>query len=205
MASALIAAFTVLNCFGVGRTAKVQNVLTSTKLIVIVGFVVIGFAAGTGDWGHFSEPAVRTSTVSLPAQFMISLLWVMFGYSGWNAATYVAEEVRRPERTLPAALAAGSLIVAVLYLGSNMIFIYSTPLEKMKGVIAVGTLSASNLFGPGRGRNVFRADGDLDRLHGERRGDHRPARVLRHGQEPGVFQRRGDGAPALAHAGRSPS
>jgi APA family basic amino acid/polyamine antiporter len=148
-ASALIAAFTALNCLGVGRTAKVQNVLTSTKLIVIAGFVIIGFAAGTGDWRHFSEHAVRTSTVSLPTQFMISLLWVMVGYSGWNAATYVAEEVRRPERTLPAAIAAGSLIVAVLYLGLNAIFIYATPLENLKGVIAVGTLSASNLFGPG--------------------------------------------------------
>ena len=108
MASALIAAFTILNCFGVGRTAKVQNVLTCTKLIVIAGFVMLGFAAGTGNWRHFSEHAVRTSTVSLPTQFIVSLLWVMVGYSGWNAATYVAEEVRRPERTLPAALAAGS-------------------------------------------------------------------------------------------------
>src|SRR3954447_23036854 len=148
-ASALIVAFTILNCLGVGRTAKVQNVLTSTKLIVIAGFVIIGFAAGTGDWRHFSEHAVRTSTVSLPTQFMISLLWVMVGYSGWNAATYVAEEVRRPERTLPAAIAAGSLIVAVVYLALTMVFIYATPLEQMKGVIAIGTLSASNLFGPG--------------------------------------------------------
>jgi APA family basic amino acid/polyamine antiporter len=73
----------------------------------------------------------------------------MFGYSGWNAATYVAEEVRRPERTLPAALAAGTAIVAALYLGLNMVFIYATPLESMKGVIAIGSLSASNLFGAG--------------------------------------------------------
>jgi APA family basic amino acid/polyamine antiporter len=149
VASALIAGFTLLNIFGLGRTAKVQNVLTSTKLLVIAGFVIFGFLAGTGDWSHFSEPAVRTSTVALPTQFVVSLLWVMVGYSGWNAATYIAEEVRRPERTLPAAIAAGSLIVAVLYLGLNMIFIYATPLEQMKGVIAIGTLSASNLFGPG--------------------------------------------------------
>jgi APA family basic amino acid/polyamine antiporter len=148
VASALIAAFTVLNCLGVGRTAKVQNVLTSTKLIVIAGFVVIGFIAGSGSWAHFSEPAVRTSTASLPTQFIVSLLYVMVGYSGWNAATYVAEELRRPERTLPAALAAGSALVAALYLGLNLIFIYSTPLESMKGVIAVGSLAASNLFGP---------------------------------------------------------
>ena len=156
VACALIAGLTMLNCLGVGRTAKVQNVLTATKLIVIMGFVVLGFTVGTGDWHHFSEHAVRTSTVSLPTQFMISLLWVMVGYSGWNAATYVAEEVRRPERTLPAAIAAGSLIVAVLYLGLNMIFIYATPLEKLKGVIAVGTVSAENLFGAGIG-GVFSA------------------------------------------------
>jgi APA family basic amino acid/polyamine antiporter len=149
VASSLIAAFTILNCFGVRRVAKVQNVLTGTKLLVIASFVLFGFAAGTGSWSHFSEPAVRTSTTSLPAQFVVSLLYVMFGYSGWNAATYVAEEVRRPERTLPAALAAGTAIVAALYLGLNMIFIYSTPLESMKHVIAVGSVAASNLFGPG--------------------------------------------------------
>lgn len=148
VASALIAAFTILNCVGVGRVAKVQNVLTATKITVIAGFVLFGFASGNGSWQHFSEPAVRTSTISLPAQFIVSLLWVMFGYSGWNAATYVAEEVRRPEWTLPLALATGTAIVTALYLGLNMVLIYSTPLESLKGEIAVGSLGASNLFGP---------------------------------------------------------
>jgi len=149
VASLLILAFTILNCLGVGRTAKVQNVLTSTKLIVIAGFVFLGFAAGSGSWTHFSEHAVRTSTLSLPTQFVVSLLWVMVAYSGWNAATYVAEEVRRPERTLPLALATGTAIVAALYLALNLLLIYSTRLEDMKGVIAIGSLAASNLFGPG--------------------------------------------------------
>src|SRR5579864_2097767 len=149
LASALIAVFTILNCLGVGRAAKVQNVLTGTKLIVIVSFSFLGFLIGTGSWDHFAQPAVRTSTTSLPVQFMVTLLWVMFGYSGWNAATYVAEELRRPERTLPLALAAGTALVTALYLGLNLVFIYSTPLESMKGVLAVGSLAASNLFGPG--------------------------------------------------------
>jgi basic amino acid/polyamine antiporter, APA family len=73
---------------------------------------------------------------------------LMVGYSGWNAATYVAEEVRHPERTLPVALAAGTAIVAVLYLGLNLVFIYAVPLETMKGQIAIGSLSAASLFGP---------------------------------------------------------
>src|SRR5579883_1322339 len=148
VASLLIASFTALNCFGIGRTAKVQNVLTSTKILVIAGFLLLGFASGTGSWAHFSEPAVRTSTLSLPTQFVVSLLWVMFGYSGWNAATYVAEEVRRPERTLPLALAIGTGVVAIVYLLLNVIYIYATPLENMKGVIAVGSVAAANLFGP---------------------------------------------------------
>ncbi len=148
LACCLIAGFTILNCFGLGRTAKVQNVLTSSKVMVLIGFLVLGFAFGTGDWGHFAEPAVRTSRVGIPAQFFVSLLWVMVGYSGWNAATYVAEEIRRPERTLPLALAAGSGVVAALYLGLNLIYIYSTPLEAMKGQTAIGDLAAGNLFGP---------------------------------------------------------
>jgi len=156
VACALIGAFTLLNCFGVGRAARVQNVLTTTKILVIVSFVGLGFLFGNGDWNHFSEHAVRTSTTALPAQFVISLLWVMVGYSGWNAATYVAEELKRPERTLPLALAVGTALVTALYVGLNLVFIYSTPLEAMKGVLAVGSLSASNLFGP-RVAGIFAA------------------------------------------------
>jgi APA family basic amino acid/polyamine antiporter len=146
-AAILIAGFTALNCFGIGRTAKVQNVLTTTKILVISAFLLLGFTAGTGSWSHFSEPALRTSHLGLSTQFVVSLLWVMFGYSGWNAATYVAEEVRRPERTLPQALAIGTGVVAVIYLLLNVIYIYATPLESMKGVIAVGSVAATSLFG----------------------------------------------------------
>jgi APA family basic amino acid/polyamine antiporter len=148
VACLLIVGFSILNCLGVRRTARVQNALTATKLVVIIGFIALGFMSGSGSWRHFSEPAVRTATTTLPTQFVISLLWVMVAYSGWNAATYVAEELKRPERTLPASLAAGTALVTALFIGLNLIFIYSTPLESMKGVLAVGSLAASNLFGP---------------------------------------------------------
>ena len=148
VACLLIAAFSILNCLGVRRTARVQNALTATKLVVIIGFITLGFLSGSGSWRHFSEPAVRTAPTTLPTQFVISLLWVMVAYSGWNAATYVAEELKHPERTLPVALAAGTALVTALFIGLNLIFIYSTPLESMKGVLAVGSLAASNLFGP---------------------------------------------------------
>ena len=147
-AAAIIAVFTILNCVGVTRAAKVQNVLTGTKLAVVLAFIVFGILVGTGDWSSFSQPAVRTSTTPLASQFAISLFWVYFGYSGWNAATYVAEELRQPRRTLPIALALGTAVVALLYIGLNVTFIYGTGVESMKGVFAVGSLAASKLFGP---------------------------------------------------------
>ena len=147
LAATLIAIFTVLNCLGVKRIARIQNVLTGTKVTVIVAFILAGFLFGQGSWGHFSQAAVRTSTNTIPVQFIISLVWVMVGYSGWNAATYVAEEIRAPQKNLPAAIAAGTCLVTLLYLGLNVTFIYAVPLEKMKGVMAIGSLAASNLFG----------------------------------------------------------
>jgi APA family basic amino acid/polyamine antiporter len=156
LASALIAGFTILNCFGVARVARIQNALTGVKILVIVALVVFGFSMGSGSWENFSIPATRDSTRPLAVEFMIQLLWVMVGYSGWNAATYVAEELKQPERTLPAALAIGTALVTALYLGLNMIFIYSTPIQALKGVVAVGKVSAGNLFGP-QGAMIFSA------------------------------------------------
>jgi APA family basic amino acid/polyamine antiporter len=147
-ASALIAGFTTLNCFGLGRTAKVQNVLTSSKLIIVIGFIILGLASGNGHWSNFSGHVARSSSSPLATSFLVEMLWVMVGYSGWNAATYVAEEVRNPERTLPAAIAVGTGVVALLYLGLNTVFLYATPMSVLaKPEFAPGAASAVNLFG----------------------------------------------------------
>jgi len=154
VASGIVAVFTAVNLIGVSEVARLQNVLTATKLVVIGAFLVLGFTVGAGDWAHFSEPALRTSTSPLPAQFAVSLIFVFYGYSGWNAAVYVAEEIRDPERTLPAALILGTLAVAAIYAALNVLYIYAAPLEDMKGVVAVGALTATALFGD-RGGGLF--------------------------------------------------
>ena len=147
LAAGLVLLLTLLNCVSVALVARVQNMLTLIKVAVIAAFVLLGFLIGQGSWAHFSAAAARTSTTPLLEQFAISLFWVMFGYSGWNAATYVAEEIRDPHRTLPKALLYGTAAVALLYLALNVVFIYGAPLESMKGVVAVGALSATTLFG----------------------------------------------------------
>jgi APA family basic amino acid/polyamine antiporter len=148
LACALIGLFTVLNIFGIQRVARIQNVLTGLKIAVVTSFVVFGFLAGSGDWSHFSQSAVRTSDVPLAQQFAVSLFWIYVAYSGWNAATYVAEEIKNPAKTLPIALAFGTILVATLYVLLNVVFLYAAPLEEMKGVIAIGSLTARKLFGP---------------------------------------------------------
>jgi APA family basic amino acid/polyamine antiporter len=121
--------------------------------LLFLGFV---FTVGHGSSEHFSQIAVRTSGHSVPAQFAVSLIFVMFAYSGWNAATYVSGEMKTPERTIPASLVAGTLTVAVFYLLLNVAYVYALPLESMKGVVAIGAASASALFGL-RGGNLFSA------------------------------------------------
>jgi APA family basic amino acid/polyamine antiporter len=156
LACAIVAVFTAVNVLGVSQVAKLQNVLTATKLIVIGGLLLLGFTIGNGDWGHLSEATTRSSTSSLATQFATSLIFVFFAYSGWNAAVYVAEEIRDPDRTLPIALVFGTLSVAALYVLLNVLYIYASPLEELKGVPAVGALAARSLFGDNVG-GVFSA------------------------------------------------
>jgi APA family basic amino acid/polyamine antiporter len=146
---ALVVVFTVLNIVGLRWSARVQNFLTGTKLVVIFGFIVLGLTIGKGDWGNFSQVIGRSSPeTSVSAQFALSLFWIYVSYSGWNAATYVAEELRNPARTLPLALALGTTIAAALFLVLNVVYIYASPMSVMKGVFAIGSLTAERLFGP---------------------------------------------------------
>jgi APA family basic amino acid/polyamine antiporter len=156
LAVGLVVVFSVINVVGLRLAAKVQNLLTGLKLGVLLLFLGFAFAIGHGSMVHFSQGAVRTSTLGLPAQFAVSLIFVMFAYSGWNAATYVSGEMKAPERTIPASLVVGTLTVAAFYLLLNVAFVYALPLESMKGVVAIGEASAGALFGL-RGGNLFSA------------------------------------------------
>ncbi len=143
----VIAGFALINILGLRRAAKLQNLLTAVKLGVLGAFLALAFTVGHGDWGHFRLTASRESSHGLVAQFAVSLIFVMFAYSGWNAASYVTEETKAPERTLPRSMALGTGLVAMLYLALNIAYIYALPLQSLKGVVAVGATTASALFG----------------------------------------------------------
>jgi APA family basic amino acid/polyamine antiporter len=79
-------------------------------------------------------------------------MYVMYAYSGWNAATYIIGEVRNPARNVPWALIVGTVFVGGLYLAVNAVFLKTVPLATLSGKIDVGHLAAEAIFGPEGGR-----------------------------------------------------
>ena len=196
-ACGIVIAFTLLNLLGVSQVAALQNVLTATKLLVIAAFVVLGFTVGTGDWGHFTQSIEPTSSHGLGVQFAISLVFVYLGYSGWNAAVYVAEEIRNPGRTLPIALILGTFLVAILYVVLNCLYVFAVPLEDLKGVVAVGSAASASPFRPSRLRVIQRRHGSFAAGHGQCHVHDRSARLLRDGEEPRFLCHRREGTSAM--------
>jgi APA family basic amino acid/polyamine antiporter len=72
-------------------------------------------------------PVKGDSTLIVSAPFAVSLYWVMYAYSGWNASTYITSEIRDPRRNIPLSLGLGTIVVVVLYLGVNAVFLRTTP------------------------------------------------------------------------------
>ena len=153
---AVVAGFALINVLGLRLAASLQNLLTALKLGVLIAFLTLAFTVGHGEWSHFQLVASRSSSHGLGAQFAVSLIFVMFAYSGWNAASYVTEEIKAPERILPRALLIGTAIVALLYLALNVSFIYALRLESLKGILPVGATTAHALFGS-RAGDLFSA------------------------------------------------
>jgi len=138
---------------GVRFGGAFHNVWTALKLILIVAFIVAGFAFGERQPISFAPSAADLSAIA-GAPFAISLVFVMYSYSGWNAATYIVGELREPARNLPRALLAGTAIVIVLYVGLNAVFLATTPIQELAGQLDVASIAGRHVFGPFGGRIV---------------------------------------------------
>lgn len=119
VALAAIAALTVLHIRGLGPGSLVQNILAGLKVTALVLLVALGFTIGSGSGG-----AVSPGTAVPLHGMLLALVPVMFSYSGWNAAAYVAEEVRNPGRNVPLALGLGTAAVILIYLGLNALYLH---------------------------------------------------------------------------------
>jgi APA family basic amino acid/polyamine antiporter len=128
----------------------------------------------------------------------------MFSYSGWNAATYVAEEVRNPSRNVPLALGLGTVAVIVLYAGLNALYLYAMPIDQLAALPGARLLDsvADRLFRDGGRQSPRPLRHRQPRGQHQRDGARGPARVFRDGARRHVRARRSARASALPHAGR---
>jgi APA family basic amino acid/polyamine antiporter len=142
-----VLAVTAMHAVEVELGRAFQIAATWLKVAAILLFSVVALAYGRVSGSLSPLPTVDTPDWVLSAPFGLSLIYVSYAYAGWNAAAYVAEEVRDPARTVPRALVRGTLTVAVLYLLLNLAFLRTIGLEDLAGTVEVGALSARTVFG----------------------------------------------------------
>ena len=142
---------TVIHLRGVRLGALFQNSATLLKLALIALLIIAGFLARDSQPIRF-VPAAEDAALLASAPFAISLVYVMYAYTGWNASTYIVGEIDNPARNVPRSLLIGTSFVALLYLGLNAIFLRTTPVEAMRGKVEVGLIAGEYIFGATGGR-----------------------------------------------------
>jgi APA family basic amino acid/polyamine antiporter len=140
--------------FGNLRVGSVfQNLWTMLKLLLIAVLIVAGFLVPQKQPINFL-PAPGDTISIFTGAFAVALFFVMYAYSGWNAASYITGEIKRPEKNVPRSLLAGTTIVIATYVLLNGIFLATTPQQEMRGQIEVGLIAGKHIFGPVGGRIV---------------------------------------------------
>jgi APA family basic amino acid/polyamine antiporter len=128
-------------------TGAFQATATVMTVLLILAFVIFGFVTTPAQPVAFA-PVMADGKLVLSSVFFSSLVYVMYSYSGWNAAAYIVEEVRNPARALPRALILGTAFVTVLYVAVNSVFLYTTPLDTLaRAKLEVAHVAGKQIFG----------------------------------------------------------
>jgi len=142
--TAVLIVIGLVHTAGVTPAKSVQNLAVLAKLVLLAALVWIGWT----NLPELEQPnvlAIESST--LPAAFIVTLMWVSLSFSGWNAAVYIAGEARDPKRTVPRALLIGTLIVTALYFALNWIFVNAAPIAQLAGQKDIAAVAARHLGG----------------------------------------------------------
>jgi amino acid transporter len=124
---------------------RIQDAAVAVKLIAIIAFIVVGAVVLVGA-ETTDPPALPSGPVSISA-FAVTLVWISFAYSGWNAAVYISGELEDPSRTLPRAMIVATLGVSAIYIALNAVFLFSAPFEALAGKAEIGAIAAEALGG----------------------------------------------------------
>ena len=138
---------------GIRHGSAFQNIWTAVNSCCSWLSCSPALCSAAGSRFHSHRAASDLNFVT-GAPFAISLVFVMYSYSGWNAATYIIGEIADPNRSLPRALFLGTAIVIVAYVGLNAVFLSVTPMQELAGQLDVAMIAGSHMFGAFGGRMV---------------------------------------------------
>jgi APA family basic amino acid/polyamine antiporter len=143
----------IVQLCGVRHSSTFQLAATALKVVLIAAFLIAGVVMGTPQPISFLPDTSDFAHIT-SAPFAIGLVFVMYSFSGWNAATYIIGELRMPQRNLPRAMLSGTLIVLVLYVALNAVFLRTAPIDKLAGQLDVASIAGRYIFGDFGGRIV---------------------------------------------------
>ncbi len=145
LAFTVVIVISLLHSLSLQKSSFLQNSTTILKVGLIIVFLFFGIMLDSSETAFLWDDSWQNEIV-LPA-FAVSFVYVTFSYSGWNAAAYIAGEIKEARKNLPRALLVGTLLVSILYLLLNYVFLKQNPLDSLKGELEIGQLTATSLFG----------------------------------------------------------
>ncbi len=151
LALTVVIAVSLIHTKNLKLGSSFQNVFTLGKGLLIFALIACGFFISEPQNITFL-PSAKDFDLIFSAPFAISLVYVTYSYSGWNASIYIASEVKDPEKNVPRSLLAGTAVVMMIYLLLNFIFLYTTPISALEGKPEIGYIAATYIFGPSGGK-----------------------------------------------------
>lgn len=151
MAISAVVIISLIHIWSVSTGAKIQNVITILKVVLIASLVIAGFWVQKEKTWTLNAHGFEWESIFNSA-FAAGLIFVMYAYSGWNAASYVAGEMKKPAKNLPLALLAGTVIVILVYLAVNYFFLSSVETSEIEGKVEVAHFVAVSVFGSNAGK-----------------------------------------------------
>jgi APA family basic amino acid/polyamine antiporter len=145
-AAVSIVVLTAINYRGVREGGALQSILTGAKVGAIAIIILLGYALVRGLPGGADTLAAPTGH-RFVASFGVAMVGAFWAFEGWNACTFAAGEVKRPERNVPLALIMGTVAVIVIYMALNMVYYHVLPMDQVARSSRVGADAAARIFG----------------------------------------------------------
>jgi basic amino acid/polyamine antiporter, APA family len=148
VAVTLIVLMATINVRGTRGSATVQNVATVIKVLAILGMSGVMFALGDGTSVVAAAHAVTPASVSGVGLSIISVLWA---YEGWQYVTFISAEAKDPQRSLPRAIALGTVLLIVIYLIANFAYLAALGPAQVAASKRVAGEAVAAVMGPAAG------------------------------------------------------